>query len=189
MTSTNKVKIMTISALLCALGILIPMYFPSIRVEPASYTLASHVPVIIAMFISPAVAVFVSIVSSIGFFIAGFPLVIVLRALTHFIFALTGALMLKKNRQLMHSVKSTSLFAVIISFIHAAAEVAIVTYFYWINGMPISFYEKGFLISVILMVGVGTVLHSLLDFSIAVIVWKPLHRIVPVSANARIDYK
>ena len=135
MTNTNKDKVitMTLSALLCALGILIPMYFPSIRIEPASYTLASHVPVIIAMFISPSVAAFVSLVSTLGFLIAGFPIVIVFRALTHLIFSLIGAFMLKKNHNLLQSIKSTSIFAVFISIIHGAAEVAVVTYFYWVS--------------------------------------------------------
>lgn len=185
----NKVKIMTISALLCALGILIPMTFPGIRLEPASFTLASHVPVIIAMFISPMVAAFVASVSTIGFLIAGFPIVIVLRALTHLIFSIIGAFILKKNSHLLQSFKSTALFAVFISIIHAVAEVAVVTYFFQINGMPIGFYEKGYLISVVLLVGVGTFIHSLLDFSIAVFVWKPLQQVISIPANAKIKLK
>lgn len=189
----NKVKIMTISALLCALGILIPMIFPSIRLEPASFTLASHVPVIIAMFISPTVAAFVALVSTIGFFISGFPIVIVLRALTHLIFAFTGAYLLKKNSNILLSFKSTAIYAVFISLIHGAAEVAVVTYFYMFGGMSEELFnaynDKGFLISVVLLVGVGTVIHSLIDFSIAVFVWKPLQQVVTIPANAKIKIK
>ena len=185
----NKVKIMTISALLCALGILIPLTFPGIRLEPASFTLASHVPVIIAMFISPIVAAFVASVSAIGFLIAGFPIVVVLRALTHLIFSLIGAFILKKNSHMLQSYKSTALFAALISLIHGVAEVAIVTYFYSISGMSVEYYEKGFFISVILLVGVGTFIHSLLDFSIAVFVWKPLHKVISIPVNAKIKAK
>lgn len=188
MTNANidKVKIMTISALLCALGILIPLTFPSIRLEPASFTLASHVPVIIAMFISPTVAAFVASVSALGFLVAGFPIVIVLRALTHLIFSLIGAFILKKNSHMLQSFKSTALYAIFISLIHGAAEVAVVTYFYWVSGISSAYYEKGFIISVILLVGVGTFLHSLVDFSIAVFVWKPLQKVISIPANARI---
>lgn len=188
MTNTNryKVKIMTISALLCALGILIPMTFPSIRMEPASYTLASHVPVFIAMFISPTVAAFVAIVSTLGFFVAGFPIVIVLRALTHLIFSLIGAFILKKKNNLLLSFRNTALFSFVISLIHGAAEVAVVTYFYQISGMSEGYYEKGYLISVILLVGIGTLVHSMIDFSIAVFVWKPLQQILTIPANAKI---
>jgi niacin transporter len=191
MTNQNKdkVKTMTISALLCALGILIPMTFPRIILGPASFTLASHVPVIIAMFISPSVAAFVSLVTTIGFLIAGFPPVIVLRALTHLIFSFIGAYMLKKNSHLLQSFNSTVLFAAFISIIHGIAEVAIVTYFFQINGLSTEFYEKGYLLSVVLPVGVGTFIHSLLDFTIAVFVWKPLQRIISIPANAKIKLK
>lgn len=188
-TNLDKVKIMTISALLCALGILIPLTFPSIRLEPASFTLASHVPVIIAMFISPTVAAFVASVSTLGFLVAGFPIVIVLRALTHLIFSITGAFILKKNSHMLLSFKSTALYSIFISLIHGAAEVAVVTYFYWVSGMSSAYYEKGFFISVILLVGVGTFLHSLVDFSIAVFVWKPLQMVISIPANAKIKIK
>lgn len=191
MTNTNKdkVKIMTVSALLCALGILIPLSFPSIRLEPASFTLASHVPVIIAMFISPTVAAFVASVSTLGFLAAGFPIVIVFRASTHLLFSLIGAFLLKRNNHMLHSIKSTSLYAIFISLIHGVAEVGVVTYFYWVSGMSSAYYEKGFLISVVLLVGVGTFFHSLLDFSIAVFVWKPLQQVISIPANAKIRIK
>lgn len=58
---TNSVKRLTISALLIAMGIIIPMVMPRITIGPASFTLASHVPVFIAMFISPVVAIAVSL--------------------------------------------------------------------------------------------------------------------------------
>lgn len=191
MTNTNrdKVKIMTVSALLCALGILIPLTFPGIRLEPASFTLASHVPVMIAMFISPTAAAFVASVSTFGFLVAGFPIVVVLRALTHLIFSLIGAFILKKSRHMLQSFNGTALFALLISLIHGAAEVAVVTYFYWVSGMPIGYYDKGFFISVILLVGVGTFLHSLLDFSIAIFVWKPLQKVISIPVNAKTKVK
>lgn len=186
MTNRNKVKIMTIAALLSALGILIPMIFPSIRLEPASFTLASHVPVFIAMFISPTVAAFVAAVTTFGFFIGGFPIVVVLRAMTHLIFALIGAFILKHNNHMFSTIKGTALFSIVISLIHGLAEVAVVTYFYQVSSMSALYYEKGYLISVILLVGVGTIVHSLLDFSIALFVWKPLQQVISIPANARI---
>lgn len=189
MTNRNKVKTMTISALLSALGILIPMIFPGIKLEPASYTLASHVPVFIAMFISPTVAAFVAAVSTFGFFIAGFPIVIVLRAMTHLIFALIGAFILKSNKHVFSSIKSTTLYGIIISLIHGIAEVAVVTYFYQVSSMSELYYEKGYLVSVVLLVGLGTVIHSMLDFYIALFIWKPLQQVISIPANARIKIK
>ena len=66
---TNSVKRLTISALLIAMGIIIPMVMPRITIGPASFTLASHVPVFIAMFISPVVAIAVSLGTGFGFLI------------------------------------------------------------------------------------------------------------------------
>ena len=58
--------------------------------HPASYTLASHVPIFLAMFLSRKMAACVVIGSTLGFFVAGFPIVIVMRAASHIIFALMG---------------------------------------------------------------------------------------------------
>ncbi|MDF2943494.1 MAG: hypothetical protein K0S01_2352 [Herbinix sp.] len=183
---TNKIKTMCTAALLCAVGIVIPMFSPfKIMLEPASYTLASHVAIFIAMFISPPVAVTVALVTSFGFFIGGFPLVIVLRALTHIIFATLGAYILKKNNNILLSMKSMATFAFVISVVHAIAEVTVVSFYYW-GGMTTAYYAKGYLFTVIGLVGVGTIIHSLIDFAIAVIVWKPLQHVISIPANAKI---
>ncbi|NLJ30821.1 MAG: hypothetical protein GX424_04340, partial [Clostridiales bacterium] len=55
MKRENGLIKMIIAALLIAIAIIIPMFFPKIIVGPASFTLASHVPVMIALFISPLV--------------------------------------------------------------------------------------------------------------------------------------
>jgi niacin transporter len=180
----NKVITMTIAALLCAIAIMIPTYFPRIMIEPASFTLASHVPVFIAMFISPMVAISVAIISAIGFFIS-FPLVIALRAFTHVIFAVLGALILKKNKNILQSWKSTVLFSLLISVVHAVGEVIIVTYFYWGDQMSEAFYTKGYILSVLILVGLGTIIHSMVDFTIASFVWRPLQHVITIPTNAK----
>ena len=178
--TSNKVKIMTVAALLSALGIAIPMFAPKIIIEPASFTLASHVAVFIAMFISPVVAITVALISGIGFFIAGFPLVVVLRALTHLIFASLGAFILKKNNNILLSPKTSVPFAVLISLIHAIAEVSIVSLYYFGTGAAINSYY------IFVLVGIGTLVHSLVDFSIAGFVWVPLQHVLTIPANAKI---
>lgn len=185
MKAQTKIKTMTIAALLCAVGIIIPMIMPRISMEPASFTLASHVPVFIAMFISPIVSTFVALLTTFGFLISGTPIVIVLRALTHVVFALTGALILKKNNDILLSLRSSVLFCFFISLVHAVAEVIVVTIFYW-GGTLANYEEKGYLISVIGLVGIGTLIHSMIDFAIAVYVWKPLHNIITIPANAKV---
>ena len=81
--------------LLTAIAILIPSIMPiKLIIPPASYTL-SHVPIFLAMFISPWVATFVILASSLGFFMAGYPIVIVLGH-SRISSLVLGALYLKK---------------------------------------------------------------------------------------------
>lgn len=182
----SKIQTITISALLCAIGIVIPMFAPKIVLEPASFTLASHVPIIIAMFISPLVAISVALITSMGFFIAGFPIIVVLRALTHLIFASLGAIFLKKNNNILQKRSSTTLFAFLLSVVHAVCEVIVVTFFYWGDSVTGLYYEKGYLLSVIGLVGLGTIIHSMVDFSISVLVWNSLKRIITIPVSVRI---
>lgn len=181
----NKVQIMAISALLCAIGIVIPMFAPKIMLEPVSYTLASHVPIFIAMFISPIVAISVAIITGFGFLFAGFPIVIVFRALTHVVFATIGAFILSKYKTTLQSKKKTALFAFLVSVIHAIGEVIVVTVFYFGNNVTSGFYDKGYLVTVIGFVGIGTIIHSMIDFGIATVVWKPLSAVVNIPVSAK----
>jgi len=185
MKQQNKVLSMTIAAMLCAIGIMIPMVAPRFQAGPISFTLASHVPILIAMFISPMIAISVSLVTTIGFVFTGVPPEIVLRALTHVIFATIGAFILKKNGNILLSVKGTTLFALFIAVVHAVAEVLIVTFYYWINGM----FTETFFTVVIIGIGLGTIIHSLVDFSLAVLVWKTLKHVIKIPSNARMKSK
>jgi niacin transporter len=161
---------LTISGLLIAVGIVIPMVSPfKIILEPASFTLASHVAIFVAMFISPGIAVTVAIGTTIGFFLGGFPLVVVLRAASHIIFATAGAFYLH-GKKAMPSVFMLRLFSFSIAIIHAFCEVLVVSMFYFYGSMGDSYYQQGFITSVFLLVGVGTVVHSMVDFEIANVV-------------------
>lgn len=167
----------TVAALLCAIGILIPIFSPvKISLEPASFTLASHVAIFLAMFISPLSAVFVTIGTTLGFFFAGFPPVIVARAASHIVFATIGALLLKRRPAIIDSFKKATVFSLGMALIHAVCEVIVVLPFYFLNLMSSAFYDKGLFVSVILLVGVGTIVHSMVDFYIAYIIWRPIKK-------------
>lgn len=179
MNNKSPIQQMTVAAVLSAIGIVIPMFAPKFILEPASFTLASHVPVFIAMFISPYAAISVALISALGFLLAGvFPLVVVLRALSHLGFATIGSIMLKKNPRILNGGKGMVFFSLLMALIHAVCEVTVVTLFYWGNNMTSAYYEKGYLFSVLFLVGVGTVIHSMIDFSIAYAVWKPVKKIL-----------
>lgn len=54
MKPKKRIQEMTFAALLTAIAILIPSIMPiKLIIPPASYTLGSHVPLFLAMFISP----------------------------------------------------------------------------------------------------------------------------------------
>lgn len=171
---TNSVKRLTISALLIAMGIIIPMVMPRITIGPASFTLASHVPVFIAMFISPVVAIAVSLGTGFGFFLSATP-IIALRALSHLIFAVIGAVILQKHPEILINKEGKftllngklQLFNVGIGVLHSAAELVVVSVFYTMGNLPGTYYTAGFMYSIFLLMGVGGLIHSLVDFSIA----------------------
>ncbi|EIY9292893.1 hypothetical protein MM675_002101 [Enterococcus faecalis] len=171
---TNSVKRLTISALLIAMGIIIPMVMPRITIGPASFTLASHVPVFIAMFISPVVAIAVSLGTGFGFFLSATP-IIALRALSHLIFAVIGAVILQKHPEILINKEGKftllngklQLFNVGIGVIHSAAELVVVSVFYTMGNLPGTYYTAGFMYSIFFLMGVGGLIHSLVDFSIA----------------------
>lgn len=182
MNTSQRVHRMTLAAVLCAVGIIIPIIMPlKIIIEPASFTFASHVPIFIAMFISPFTALSVAVITTFGFLFAGFPLVIVLRAATHVIFAFGGAMFLRNRRQILDSLPKVILFAFVLSVIHGLCEVAVVTPFYISSSLKEAFYTQGFMLSVLGLVGAGTVVHSMVDFFLALLIWKPLRKMKSLS--------
>lgn len=163
----NSVQTLTYTALLIAIGIMIPLVMPiKVVIGPASYTLASHVPVFLAMFVSPSVAVLVALGTAFGFFLA-FPFIIGFRALSHVVFAFIGGFYLEKNPNAVNSPKQMIVFNVIISLIHAAVETLVVTFFFMTGKLSAESYTSGFFVTVILFIGVGGFIHSLIDYTIA----------------------
>lgn len=172
---TKSVQRMTASALLIALGIVIPMFMPGFRLEPASFTLMSHVPVFVAMMISPGTAAMVAIGTTIGFFFSATP-IIALRAASHLVFALLGAFYLQKHPEIFTSLPRIHLFSLFIALIHSACELVVVTAFYFGGSMGPGFYEAGFVRSVLLIMGIGSVVHSVVDFEVALVVQRVLSK-------------
>jgi niacin transporter len=168
---------LTITSILIAVGVIIPMFSPvRIILEPASFTLAVHVVIFVAMFISVKMAVAVSLGTTVGFFLGGFPIVVVFRAASHVLFAVLGAFYLHNIAKKPLSAVSLRIFSFFIGVIHGAAELAVVTLFYLGGNVSPAHFEHGFFMSVFLLVGVGSVIHSMVDFEIARIVVFPLKK-------------
>lgn len=174
MKKSNITKLVS-AGLLCAIGILIPMVSPfKIVIPPASFTFGSHVAIMIAMFISPSVAVAVALGTTVGFFMGSFPPVVVWRALTHVIFAVIGAIVLQKKPGILKSPLQYNVYCILISVIHAIGEVVAVSVMFFGKLLPEDYYNNGFAFAVLLLVGVGTIVHSMIDFWISIGVWKAL---------------
>ena len=157
---------LTATAVLIAIGILIPMVAPRVVIGPASYTLASHVAIFIAMFISPKVAIGVTLGTTIGFFFGGFPLVIVFRAASHIVWAFPGALYLSKIDKFKISWVKLRVFSFVVAIVHGVAEVASVILFYFGTGFP----EGMGIMWIFGAIGFGTIIHSMVDLEIANVV-------------------
>lgn len=179
MTSASSQKLyrMVLAALLCAVGIVIPMFMPRITIGPMSFTLASHVAIFLGMFISPAVAISVCLGTTLGFFITA-PFVIALRAASHIIFATIGAFILQKNPDIIRRPASSALFNLGLGAVHGLAEAIIVTPLFLRGGMAANLTDLGFFTAVVLLVGVGTMVHSMVDYSISIVLWKPLQSVL-----------
>lgn len=187
MSGTKKIHTMVLSALLIAVGIVIPMYMPiKLMIEPASFTLASHVAIIVAMFVSPFVAVTVALGTTLGFLLGGFPLAVVLRALSHVVWASVGAWYLERHPDLFTDIKKSILFILFIGVLHGVCEVLIITPMYISHSLPAANYTSGFLYSIFTLVGIGTVVHSSVDFVLSLAVWKVLARSSSVASIANV---
>ncbi|KAE9634971.1 MAG: rane protein [Defluviitaleaceae bacterium] len=138
-------KKLTIAALLTALAIVIPFaVFFKVVIPPFTATLGSHVPMFIAMFFGPEVAIMVGIGSALGFFL-NLGVVVGARAFMHVFVGLAGAMLIKKGM-------SFGKVSVITAPLHGLLEVLVVVPFI------------GFDVYKLLVVtGIGTVLHHFAD--------------------------
>lgn len=146
----NRLRKLIIGALLIALAIIIPIQFGFLKVYigPFTATLASHVPLFIAMLISPKIAAAVGGGSTVGFLMAGMPQHVVARAATHIIVGYVGGKIIQKEKNFVKA-------SFITAPIHGLAEALVC--------IPFGFtaYE------VLIVVLVGTVLHHIIDAMIS----------------------
>ena len=178
MMKSSRLYHMVLAGVLCAVGIVVPMFMPRIVLGPMSFTLASHVAVFLGMFISPAVAVAVCIGTTLGFFLTT-PAIIALRAASHIVFAAIGAFYLKKHPDTIEKPVASAIFNFVIALMH------VVTPFFMSGALfTPEQLANGFVTSVVLLVGLGTVIHSMLDYSISILIWKPVSLAVPRSTQA-----
>lgn len=159
----KKLKKLTYTALLTALAIILPIIMKplQINIPPFSATPAVHVPVFLGMFLGPAAAIFIGLGSAFGFLFTATP-VVAARAAMHAAVGAVGALAIKKKVPL-------SLVIVITAPVHAILEALIV--------IPFGFT----MYKVLIIVGVGTILHHFFDGTISAVLIKALSKTGAVS--------
>ena len=92
--------------------------------------------------------------STLGFFVAGFPIVIVMRAASHIIFALMGAYYIKHHPGVLTGALSFATFNLVCAIVHAIGEVLACLLFYTTTTMP----NIDLIYVVFVLVGAGTCL-------------------------------
>ncbi len=170
---------LVLAGVLCAIGLVVPMVMPKVIIGPMSFTLGAHAAIFLAMFISPKVAAAVCLGTTMGFFVTT-PLIIAARAATHIIFALVSALIIRRYPNIMESFVAGIGLNLGLAVLHALGEVLVVAPFFFSGYMfTQEQLSNGFVMSVIVLVGAGTVLHSVMDCSISVLLWKFVRAAVP----------
>ncbi|MCE5222288.1 MAG: ECF transporter S component [Clostridium sp.] len=156
----NKIRQMVYAGLLTALAIIIPIQFGFLKIiiPPFTATLAAHVPMMLAMLISPAVAIVVGIGSTIGFIISGTPAPVVARAATHIVVGYIGARIIMKNKSYIKA-------AAITAPIHGLLEMLVVIPFIGFN-----------VYQLLIVTAIGTILHHCADSVIAYSIVKAVAR-------------
>lgn len=156
----KKTKDLVLAAILTALSIIIT-YSPVKLVLPFfTLTIGAHVPTLIAMFISPWVALMTVIGSCLGFFMtipAPNSIIVVVRAATHILFALGGYSMLKKGKM------NLIVIVLITAIIHAISEGASV---FVLTPLVLSSDTAAGTAAVIALS--GTFLHHIIDSAICI---------------------
>ncbi len=148
-----KTRDIVLGSMMAAMALVIPLYFGFARVIlPPEFTatLASHVPVMVAMFISPVSAGIAGLGSTLGFLMVLGP-IIAARASTHILWGVIGALLYRRG------LSPVVVLAVILP-IHAIGEALVLIPF----GIPLS--------AALPVVGVGTAIHHVIDSGITLAV-------------------
>jgi niacin transporter len=162
-------KEIALGGLLTALALLIPLAFRGTFLQfyiPAiaySATFASHVPSMLAMLVSPAVAGLVGLGSTLGFLVTLGP-VIAARAFIHTIWGVVGAEMVRRGKPLV--------VALVVALpIHAIGEGVVV----WLLGPGV---QAG------LFVAAGTVIHHAIDSIITLALARVLAPVLALGERA-----
>ncbi len=167
-------KKIVISALLVGLAVVIPyISLPVLPIPEFSVTLFAHVAILIAMFLGVEVSILAALGSVLGFYLKGMPLVVVMRAASHILFLIVGAVLLRKWKDKNWSVYVTG---AVTGVIHALCEAVVVAFWFQSSAVSTTF-----------SVGVPIFfLHHCFDYTMAVIIYSALTRARLIKSAVRL---
>ena len=169
MTKTQK---LTLTAVLAAIGMLLPFSPLRLIIPPGmTITVALHVPIFIAMFISPWSAVSVVLMQTAVFFPLLGPAV-GLRSLSHLIFAVAGSIYIRK-RGIPKTIIGSAAFCMALAVIHAIAEILVIAVLFFPSPEVLLYHDAYFTSPIThlgIAVGLGTIIHSTIDYMLAMII-------------------
>lgn len=170
-TKRMDTKKIVIAALLVGLAIVIPyLSLPVVPIPEFSVTLFAHVAILIAMFMGVEVGVLAALGSVLGFYLKGVPLVVVMRAASHVIFLIVGAIMLKKLHNKKYNIYLTG---AVTGIVHALCE-----------GIVVAFWFQSSSIATTFSIGAPIFfLHHCFDYVVAVIIYTALVRAKMVKSD------
>lgn len=157
-------KTVATTAVLVALSFVMPYFMPTIVLPFTTFTLFSHVPVIIAMFISPYTAIMACIGTTFAFFLKTTPLV-ALRAASHIVFIMIGSFTIKNN----FGTKGLGIpiTGFLLGIVHAVLEITVVVLFFTIvNSVSLTAQYA------IVEVGLITLMHHCIDYTVSFVIYK-----------------
>jgi len=173
-----RVRNLSIASLLTAIGILIPLMMPAkIVIGPASFTLASHVPVMAALFFSPWMAGFVAIATTVGFLVSLPVPIIWMRAGTHILAMGLFAVILRRYPAILEKQWRLQAFNFALAILHAGLEALVVVAFYQSGAGQIAPAAYNSLLALVFF---GGIIHSMVDFNLAYGFCKVLNKIYAV---------
>ncbi|MCR4424756.1 MAG: ECF transporter S component [Firmicutes bacterium] len=169
-----KTREIVLGAVLTAFALLIPLAFGTylrILIPPFSATLASHVPVMLAMLVSPSVAALVGVGSGLGFLMTyglnPLGLMIGARALMHAVWGWIGGAVVARGRSFSFALTLTAP-------VHALAEAVAVVVVAVVLGIPLNQMRGAGVAgeslaagTILAVVVVGTFLHHVVDSGIS----------------------
>ena len=160
-------KNMILAAVLTGLSLLFPLIFPRIDIGITSVTPFSHLAIMIGVFLNPFVALFTCMGALGAFLITGANLMVLMRATSHIIFAVVGSIFFFKGK----GYKGVSFYAVcgIITLLHAIGEMAAA-----LIALAIGVAGALDAYQILVVIGLITCAHSIVDYSFAVIIYNTL---------------